>query len=595
MPDSVTGVISIDPELQMLQNNSQEGHDYRQRRDNEWIENYTLSRDKVIVNRLTQRQTVNLPVMKTVLRTLMKDVDDMPAIYFQNLNNDKEAEIVKNEYWKFTGDEMHNKFELQDIIDKRQVFGFGRSYDQWQIVDGLPVFNIIDTRDMWIPRYNDPINIDNNSFLIHGNIFIPLDDLKNNPEYDKTALNDLAQWYGTQDGLIKLADNQDKLEDKNKLLQRMGDQNTENPILGRTVVQLEQQLVWKLTPGSKKPEIYVYTIAENMKILRKKPLDQIIGSTKDDYWKYHFPYDSWADEPEKQDWYSDGIADIVRPTARVVNVWWSQMVENRTMRSFGMNLYNSSIEGWQPQTWEAKPWGWYGIPIPQGQKMDEIYKNIEIPGLGDSLNEMNFAITMIEKATGATATQQGAENQKNITLGEVQLALTEAKERIKGMSKFYTQVWIERGYKFCKMVEAGEDKLDAVQLFKKGRQTDSIYPREVDPRDWKSKLGYGVKVWSQDQKDAESEAGIQKASAIKTNMPDNPVVDMVFKRKLLEFGDYTPDELNDALAYEEQKRNALLNGATNPLLTVGTPLDPALHTGKPSPKPAAPQVPGAVA
>jgi len=33
--------------------------------------------------------------MKTAIRTLLKDVDDMPVIYFENLDNDKEAEMYK--------------------------------------------------------------------------------------------------------------------------------------------------------------------------------------------------------------------------------------------------------------------------------------------------------------------------------------------------------------------------------------------------------------------------------------------------------------------------------------------------------------------
>src|SRR5690606_40920604 len=91
-------------------------------------------RDTVTINRLTQRQSVNIPLMKQTIRTLLKDVDDMPVIEFENLDNDKQAEIFKNEYWKYTVE--INNMELQDIVDKRQVFLFGRSFDQWQVIDG---------------------------------------------------------------------------------------------------------------------------------------------------------------------------------------------------------------------------------------------------------------------------------------------------------------------------------------------------------------------------------------------------------------------------------------------------------------------------
>jgi hypothetical protein len=348
------------------------------------------------------------------------------------------------------------------------------------------------------------------------------------------------------------------------------------------MVELTQHLVYKKEAGDTKEVLYVYTEAENQVILRKKPLSDIIGKTKDDYWDTRYPYNSWADDLDKQDWYTDGIADIVRPTARVVNVWWSQLVENRTMRSFGMNIYNSSSSAdFNPQTWEAKPWGWYGMPVPEGKGLSDVYQNIQIPDLGDSLEEMTFAIGMIEKATGATATQQGVENQKQITLGEVELALSEAKERVKGMSKFYTHVWKERGNKFIKLIEAGEDKLDAVKIFKKGRVSDAIYMREIGSSDWKSNEGYRCKVWSQDDKKEQAMQAVEKQSAIRQNMPDNPVVDDVFKRKLLEFGDYTPDEINEAMKYEQQKREAMM-AMTTGLGTPGAPMAPgAMQPGIP--------------
>ena len=84
-------------ELQMLINNKDTGFNYREPRHDQWRENYELYRDKVTVNRLTQRQSVNLPLMKTTIRTLLKDIDDMPVMEFENLDNDKEAQVFQNE------------------------------------------------------------------------------------------------------------------------------------------------------------------------------------------------------------------------------------------------------------------------------------------------------------------------------------------------------------------------------------------------------------------------------------------------------------------------------------------------------------------
>jgi hypothetical protein len=293
-------------------------------------------------------------------------------------------------------------------------------------------------------------------------------------------------------------------------------------------------------------------------ILMNKPLENIIGVTEDHYWKNHYPYVSWAGDLERQDFWSDGMADMVRTPNKVANTWFSQLVENRTLRNLNMNLFNSNIEGFVPQTWQPQAWGMYGVPLPAGGKIDDVFKQMPVQDLTDSLDEMEFLLTMLEKGTGATATQQGVQTERQVTLGEVQLALGEAKERIKGMSKFYTQAWKDRGLIFIKLLEAAGDKIDAVTVYKKGRNTDAIFSREIGPKDWKSDAGYRCKVWSQDEKNEENTQSLQKINAAKSIMPDNPVVDTVYKRKLLEFSDFTPDELNEAMKFEDEKRKMMM-------------------------------------
>src|SRR3990167_2020834 len=170
-------------ELWMLLNNKETGFNYRERREDDWKENYELYRDHVTINHLTQRQSVNLPLMKTTLRTLMKDIDDMPVIVFENLDNDKEAEVFQNEYWKWTLE--RNNAEIQDIVDKKQDFFFGRTFDSWQVEEGKIVFDIEDPKNILVDRFMNPYDIDSSRFLIHTHIFVPLSSLKRNPDYDK--------------------------------------------------------------------------------------------------------------------------------------------------------------------------------------------------------------------------------------------------------------------------------------------------------------------------------------------------------------------------------------------------------------------------
>lgn len=586
------GIQLESPELQMLRLNKESGYNYRKRREDDWTENYLLYRDKVKVNRLTQRQSVNIPLMKQTIRTLLKDVDDMPLLEFQNLDNDKDAEIFQNEYWRWTLEA--NNMEIKDIVDKRQEMLFGRTYDQMQIADGKVLITIEDPDDILIDRFTDPADIDTTRFLIHTHIFVPLSSLSNNDDYDQEAVERLQKFYATKQGILKAADNAKMLVEKNKKMAAMGVPDIESPVLGETYVELSLHFLfrekdsWFNKDGGEdgkgateeaNDQFMMFVEVDNMEILQKKPLEAIIGTTTDDYWRKHLPYNSWADDVERQDWYSDGVADIVRPTNKVLNVWYSQLVENRTLRSFGMNYYDSTVEGFTPPNIDPEPWGWVGVP----GDPNKVFKKVDIPDLSESLDEMEFLLGINDRASGATATQQGVPTQRQITLGEVKLALSEAKERSKGMSKFYTQAWKKRGEKFLKMIEAAPEKLDAVKLYKKGRNTDNIYPREVAPKDWMTKSGYSVRVWSQDEKNAQDTAQLEKLGIVRTMIPGNAKLEEVIARKALEYADLKPDEISDILRIEEEKRLALENMPKDPV--TGLPLQPGAGGGAPVPTP----------
>lgn len=534
------------PELTILRNNKKGGYDYRKRREPDWEENYTLYRDKPQVNRLTQRQSVNIPLMKQTIRTLLKDVDDMPVMYFENLDNDEQAETFQNEYWKWTIEQ--NKMSIKDIVDKKQVFMFGRSFDQMQIADGMIKMTIQDPSDILVDRFTDPTDIDSARFLIHTHIFTPLSKIKDNPNYDKAEIERLVKWHATDQGLIKAASNDDMLSQKNMKMADIGLTDVDDPILGETIVELSVHFVYRKEQDEEE-QLYMYVEADDMCILQKRKLEEVIGVTKDHYWRNHLPYNTWADDVDRQDFWTDGVADIVRTPNKVLNSWFSQLVENRTLRNFGMHYFNSNIEGFNPQTFQPIPWGWYGVP----GNPAEVMQKVEIPDLSESLDEMQYVVGMTEKATGATATQQGVQTERQVTLGEVQLALGQAKERIKGMSKFYTPAWEERGKKFLKLIEAAPDKLDAVKIYKKGRMTNEIYTREIAPKDWMTKSGYITRIWSQDERDAENSKSIQNLYAAQASMPQNMKLAQIKDRKLLEFADLNPDEINEIMQEEEQR------------------------------------------
>jgi len=552
----------FDPEMLMLSNNKTEGWNYRERRHEAWHETYALSRDKVTVNRLTMRQSVNLPLMKNQMKTVMKDIDDMPVIYFENLDNDKQKELFQNEHWKETLN--LNNAEIQDFVDKKQEFLYGRTFDQWQIADGMIKMIVQEPEDIKVSRFIDPTNLHSSRYLIHENIFVPLAVLEQNEDYDQVKVRELKEWFATEMGIIKKVENNDSYEAKQKKLVDMGLIDAYNPVLGETVVQMTLHFVWHKEEDDEE-QIWLYVEVEDQKILMKKRLEEVIGVTEDHFWKTHYPYVSWASDVDRQDFWSDGIGDCVRIPNKVINAWFSQLVENRTLKNLNMNLYDSAMEaeGFVPQTWEPKAWGMYSIPVPDGKTLEQVFTQLKVADLGDNLDEIQFVIAMVEKTTGATATQQGSANQKQVTLGEIKLMLTEAKEKTQGISKFYTKAWHDRALIYLKLIEAASEKLDLVKIHRKGLNTDNIYTREILPKDYITKSGYHVKIWDQSEKDTQDTQKLEKTNAVKQNMPDNPVVDDLWKRGMLEFIGATPEKVNEAMQFEAKKREALIAGMNN--------------------------------
>lgn len=533
-----------------LNTNKDAAFKFQQRRHSDWNENYTLYRDKVIINRLTQRQSVNIPLIKETLRTILAQTDDAPDLFFEELSNDKQKEIFLNEY--FLKNAQDNKLEIKDIVDKKQEYLYGRTFKKLNVVDGAPYVEILDPYDILVDRYADPADLDTAQFIIHQHIFRTLREIENNPLYDQGAITKLKIFYATEGGLIKSGENAQSLAEKNQRMETMGDVDITNPLLGEVYVELNEHYIKLWDEAKKKFEIHLVTTCSGAgtEILLDKPLEEIIGKTKDDYWQNHYPILSWADDVERSDIWSDGVADIVRTPNKILNAWFSQLVENRTLRNFGMNYYDSTLKGFVPPTFEPKPFGWYPLP----GKPNEVFQKVDIPNLLESLDEMTFLIQLVEKAVGATANEKGVSEKKQITLGEVQIMLGKAMERMSEIAKFYKLSWKEFGEKWVKLVEAQNDNLQSVKLYKKSFK-GNYFEKEISPNDWKSEVGYKVKVISSAEQEQETIQVIQKLNAIIAQMPNNSPLLEIYHKKLLDLGGLNADEMREVLDYEKQKQS----------------------------------------
>ncbi len=539
MPEPITPF--TDPFIIRLRSERKAGLGYQVRRHEQWSDNYTLYRDTVQINRLTQRQAVNIPLMKETIKTLLSSMDEEPDVYFKELDNDLEKEYGLNEFW--TWDMERIVFNNLDMQDKTNVLLYGRSFMKLNFLDEEFDAEVPDIFDILIDPKTNPVNIETARYIVHQNIFRPLRAILENEKYSKEAKDKLKKFLATKEGLLANTDNKEALENRKERLTEMGledNANYDKLLAGADViVSLTEHFTTDWDNKKKDFVRYVSILAEGDVLLYKETLKDALGV---DFW----PFVSWAGEMDTIDFWSDGAADSIRTINKILNGWFSQGIENRTYRNFGMRFFDATQKAFNPKSFTPEPWGFYPVP----GDPNKILKEVTIQPLSDSLNEIDYLIRLAEKTTATPAAEKGATEKRQITLGEVQLAVGKAQEIAKGMAKFYRRARKEFAEKWLKLQEANGSK--KVKLFKASYK-GNMFMKEVGPSDWKSQSGYTVKITSSAEKEQKGIENLQKLQVAKNMMPDNPVLTRIVGKRAIELVDLSSEEIKEVMDYEKNK------------------------------------------
>lgn len=559
MDDLNTTIQITDEDVLILKREEESALEIREPRHDHWTENYSLARDTVITNRLTQRQTVNIPLIRYVINTQIKEMAEMPELYFNNLSNDKQKEVYYNEHWKEA--KRLNKLAIKDRVDKKQNALYGRSFKKLNIENGRMKITLVDPQCMLVHRLVDPTDLDTAPTLIETDIYVTLDEILENEEYLKAGKKLIKQYFNELSGQLQADENFENASAKSDRLKTMGVQDADDPILGETYVELHEAYRFEYDKEKEQRIIIRYVLAVTkvgMIKLHKAPLCDLIGKTPDNFWYDHFPYTSWASDPEATAFWSDGVVDIVRQLNKVMNAWISQITENRTLQNFGMKYYDSTDPKFVPQTFAPQPWGHYPVP----GDPNKLIKDVTTGNLQGSLEEINFLIQIAEKATASTSANSGSVESRQVTLGEVEFALANAQKRIQVQQLFYTEDWKDLGLKYSKFVEASGDKLDPITIYKKGRLGRKIYKKTLTNKDLEDSEGWMVEVKTIMEEQNEQVDAIEKLNMLKMEMPNNVPLVQIFRKKLMDLNKLSPED--QALIEEFEKQQAMM--PVDPLL-----------------------------
>lgn len=534
-------------------------NELQKRKHEDWTDNYDLYRGKVKTNRLTQRQAANIPLMKETIKTILSKIDDPPSIEWQELSGDEDKEIVYQEVWNYATKEY--AFELLDILDKKNVLLYGYSVKKLNLDANGVCADVLDPYDIVFDPLMTPGRIETARFIVHQNIFRSVREVLANDRYNEKAKNDLKLWADAPAGIVQSAENRKHFDEKMQRLRDMGVQNAQFSLFagGDRVVNLTEHYYNFWNVEGKKWERRVCTYAEDTIELADEKLYDLMGV---EFW----PFVYWAEDPETQDVYPDAVADMVRTPNKIINVWFSQLIENRTLKNFQMHWFMPG-SNYTPQTYTPGPG--VMLPAPPGDDIRKVIMPVEIEGLDDTLAAIAAITQIVERGTGATALEKGQSQQGSQTLGEVQILVGKAVERTIGIAKFYKLANYEFAWKWDKIMHANAPRF--LKLYKTSR-SGKIYPKRVYSGDWISTIGYEPIVQSSSEQESEQTKTIQKFMFVMSQFPNNKALRKIAQRRELEMLDLTPEELKQVEeAEKEAEQMAMLDTANG-----GQPVDPAL-------------------
>ena len=512
----------------------------QKRRHEEWEDNYHLYRNKVETNRITQRQSVSLPIMKETIQTILAKTNEEPDIHYESLAGDKQKEIFLNEYWRYSKNE--DNFAIKDIVDKKQAYLYGRSNMKLNIYGGMIHTETLEPQDVLIDAQADPSDIDNTAhFVGHRNIYLPLKDVLNNQNYDDDAQDELADHYRSDEGERASQQNIEAMKEKKERIQSLGynlDMDT-----GLKMVELTENYYkeWDEDDREFKWVLHIEEMKSNVVLKNERMEDYLNANIQ--------PIVSWSPDVEKTDMYPDGIGDMARQPNKIVNAWFSQMVENRTLKNLGMHMYNTNAsDDFTPQTFSPQPWGWYPTP----GNPDELVKRMEIPDLSGALDEMQYVQNSLQRAAATTAVTKGTSPEGAQTLGEIRTLIDTATERITSMRKYYREAREQLARKWYKLATNNPDKLDAVDVYKEGK-SDRMYSETIKPADWMDEEGYRCTVTSKAESQKETAQEIKKLQFAANQFQGNKPLQEITKKRMLDLLDLSQDEMDRVMEYEEER------------------------------------------
>lgn len=521
---------------------------YKLLRIKQWDQNYRNYRAKPTLNRITQTQNISSDLTKKAINTAFANMNDTPTPAFTCLDGggvDDTRSILKNKLWK---QEIEPGLTLKDRIDKKNNLLYGRSFYKINVDNGRVVVDNVDPYDIEIdPLIEDKSNIDTANYIIHKNIMVPLGELYRNEKFNKGAIQKIGKKIakGEVTPINLYSEAMTKREER---LRSIGYVVENNEINDSDIVDVWEDYR-KETDDKGVTRIVLYVLCEGECLYKANLRDLLYPELPEDIPDF-YPFTSWAYDIDGIDFWSDGIADIIRPYHEAHSIFLSQGIQNAIFRGFGMNWYDNTVDpDFDPSSYQPYPFALFGVP----GKPSEIIERINIADNPLDANTMNY-LENVAMSVSATPSQiQGVAQPGVATLGEAQIIQQNSEKRLSDSAIEYNENMRRLAEKWSYIIDYNPELQDVILTEIVG---DNAYQQEVSTSMFASDNGYKVVVSNSFDKEKDDITTVQKMVGVASVFQNNQAFQTIMKDKALDVLDLTAEQreriLNEEKLLEEQ-------------------------------------------
>lgn len=561
-------------------------------RHDEWDTNSDYYHGKTKLNRITQRQTVCSPATLTACQTTMAQVPTNVDIYFRGVvgsGDDIEKRLATekalNNYWDYCYN--NDNYEAKGEMSKKNMALYGREFKKVDIRNRKLEVDVIDPYKIYVDQYTDPEDMQTAHYVALPGYDWTIGEIARSKDFDKKEVDALVEAYiGSQS---VQDDNIGGFENKQEVSQRVENLGMqESEMIGEAVFELSEIFIKLDNPDEVKQAIidadeeYKKTIKEDgfawYRIIKyqdyylmNEPLLNSLGVNE-------LPIESAPIDIEKNNFWSQGIADIARQNNKLQNTLLSQMVENRALVNSNPIVYNTELDEFNPAEIDISP----GVFIGVNGEPDKVLRPLPVQGLEENLTQINWFDSQISRATGATALLQGVREQGEQTLGEVQLINANAQNRLAPFTRYYSESWKKIARIWLNVLIAKSDELKDVKMYK--MSDDGTYVASAMSNLKKIKGDFDIQITTDEenkQKDIES---IQTIDYLLQKFPD-PYIQGVLAKKLVGLPRLENDErmkIKEIIEAKTQQGESPVNNQMEAQGQIGSALTGGDNAGIPS-------------